>query len=84
VLALTLAAIDDDDRRLLRRLAGLVADMIVTKDSYTDQFFEARRSQPMSLAAEVQWALLPPLTIYRPGPRRCGQGYAESLDVISW
>jgi serine phosphatase RsbU (regulator of sigma subunit) len=66
VLALTLAEVDDDDRRLLRRLAGLVADMIVTKDSYTDQFFQARRSQPMSLAAEIQWTLLPPLTMLTP------------------
>src|SRR5580693_3547907 len=66
VLALTLAEVDDDDRRLMRRLAGLVADMIVTKDSYTDQFFQARRSQPMSLAAEIQWTLLPPLTMLTP------------------
>jgi hypothetical protein len=66
VLALTLDTVDDDDRRLLRRLAGLVADMIVTKDSYTDQFFQARRSMPMSLAAEIQWALMPPLTMLTP------------------
>jgi Stage II sporulation protein E (SpoIIE) len=66
VLALTLGTVDDDDRRLLRRLAGLVADMIVTKDSYTDQFFQARRSMPMSLAAEIQWALLPPLSMLTP------------------
>jgi hypothetical protein len=66
VLALTLGAVDDDDRRLLRRLAGLVADMIVTKDSYTDQFFQARRSMPMSLAAEIQWALLPPVSMFTP------------------
>ena len=66
VLALTLAEVDDDDRRLLRRLAGLVADMIVTKDSCTDQFFQARRSQPMSLAAEIQLTLLRPLTMLTP------------------
>jgi hypothetical protein len=66
VLALTLDAVDDDDRRLLRRLAGLVADMLVTKNSYTDQFVQARRSRTMSLAAEVQWALLPPMTMITP------------------
>jgi serine phosphatase RsbU (regulator of sigma subunit) len=66
VLALTLDAVDEDDRRLLRRLAGLVADMLVTKDSYTDQFVQARRSGPMSLAAEIQWALLPPMTMITP------------------
>ncbi|MFG2138547.1 PP2C family protein-serine/threonine phosphatase [Streptomyces sp. NPDC048650] len=66
VMALTIDSVDDDDRRLLRRLAGLVADMIVTKNGYTDQFFLARRRQPMSVAAEIQWSLLPPLTMVTP------------------
>jgi serine phosphatase RsbU (regulator of sigma subunit) len=66
VLALTLDTVDDDDRRLLRRLAGLVADMLVTKNSYTDQFFRARRREQMSMAAEIQWSLLPPLTMTTP------------------
>ncbi|MFI7227452.1 PP2C family protein-serine/threonine phosphatase [Nonomuraea angiospora] len=63
VMALTLSRVDDDDRRLLRRLAGLVADMLVTKNSYTDQFFLARRRRPMSVSAEIQWSLLPPLAM---------------------
>jgi len=66
VMALTLDAMDDDDRRLLRRLAGLVADMLVTKHSYTDQFFLARRREPMSVAAEIQWSLLPPIAMSVP------------------
>ncbi|GGX44281.1 PP2C family protein-serine/threonine phosphatase [Streptomyces chryseus] len=66
VMALTLNTVDDDDRRLLRRLAGLVADMLVTKHSYTDRFFQARRREPMSVAAEMQWSLLPPLTMSVP------------------
>jgi stage II sporulation SpoE-like protein len=66
VLALTLDTVDDDDRRLLRRLAGLVADMLVTKNSYTDQFYRARRREQMSVAAEIQWSLLPPLTMITP------------------
>jgi serine phosphatase RsbU (regulator of sigma subunit) len=66
VLALTLDAIDDDDRRLLRRLASLVADILVTKQAYTDRFFQARRREPMSVAAEMQWSLLPPLTMSVP------------------
>ncbi|SFO35307.1 PP2C family protein-serine/threonine phosphatase [Actinomadura madurae] len=65
-MALTLGVIDDDDRRLLRRLAGLVADMPVTKNGYTDQFFQARRREPMSVSAEIQWSLLPPLTMTTP------------------
>ncbi|WP_330305302.1 MULTISPECIES: PP2C family protein-serine/threonine phosphatase [unclassified Streptomyces] len=66
VMALTLDTADDDDRRLLRRLAGLVADTLVTKHSYTDRFFQARRREPMSLAAEIQWSLLPPLAMSVP------------------
>ncbi|MEV5493638.1 PP2C family protein-serine/threonine phosphatase [Streptomyces bobili] len=66
VMALTLDTVDDDDRRLLRRLAGLVADMLVTKHAYTDRFFQARRQEPMSVAAEMQWSLLPPLTMSVP------------------
>ncbi|MGP3984002.1 PP2C family protein-serine/threonine phosphatase [Streptomyces sp. KR80] len=66
VMALTLHTVDDDDRRLLRRLAGLVADMLVTKHSYTDQFFQARRLEPMTVAAEIQWSLLPPLAMSVP------------------
>ncbi|WP_329390509.1 PP2C family protein-serine/threonine phosphatase [Streptomyces sp. NBC_01716] len=66
VMALTLPAVGDDDRRLLRRLAGLVADMLVTKNAYTDQFFLARRREPMSVSAEIQWGLLPPLTMAVP------------------
>ncbi|MEV6728367.1 MULTISPECIES: PP2C family protein-serine/threonine phosphatase [unclassified Streptomyces] len=66
VMAVTLDGVDDDGRRLLRRLAGLVADMIVTKDAYTDLFFQARRRGPMSVAAEIQWSLLPPLSMTVP------------------
>ncbi|MET7635999.1 PP2C family protein-serine/threonine phosphatase [Streptomyces sp. NPDC005078] len=66
VLALTLDTVDDDDRRLLRRLSSLVADILVTKHAYTDRFFQARRREPMSVAAEMQWSLLPPLTMSVP------------------
>lgn len=65
-LALTLDAVDEDDRRLLRRLAALVADLLVTKSGYTDRIFQARRVEPMSLAAEIQWSLLPPLSMTVP------------------
>jgi serine phosphatase RsbU (regulator of sigma subunit) len=66
VMAVTLDTVDDDDRRLLRRLAGLVADLVVTKNAYTDRFFQARRRMPMTLSAEVQWSLLPPLSMDTP------------------
>jgi len=66
VLALTLPHLSEDDGRLLRRIAGLVANLIVLKGAYSDLFFLTRRRQPMSLAAEMQWRLLPPLTITTP------------------
>lgn len=66
VLAFTADSFDDHDRRLARRFAGLVADVIVTKGMYTDRFFQARRRQPMSLTAEMQWSLLPPLHMSTP------------------
>ncbi|MEU0819861.1 PP2C family protein-serine/threonine phosphatase, partial [Streptomyces mirabilis] len=37
-----------------------------TKNAYTDQFFLARRREPMSVSAEIQWSLLPPLTMTLP------------------
>lgn len=66
VLALTLDAADEDDRRLLRQLAVLAGGMLAAKSAYTDQFLQARRSAPMSLSAEIQWALLPPMTMITP------------------
>lgn len=72
VMALTLDAVGDDDRRLLGRLAGLVADLLVTKNAYTDQFFQARRREPMSVSAEIQWSLLPPLAMSVPQVKAAG------------
>ncbi|KJY38171.1 PP2C family protein-serine/threonine phosphatase [Streptomyces sp. NRRL S-495] len=66
VLALTLDAVAEGDRLLLRRLAALVADLLVTKSGYTDRIFQARRVEPMSVAAEIQWSLLPPLSMAVP------------------
>ncbi|GED88681.1 hypothetical protein TNCT6_57660 [Streptomyces sp. 6-11-2] len=66
VMAVTLDSVDEHDRRMLRRLAGLVADLLVTKHGYSDLFFGVRRSEPMSVAAEIQWALLPPLAMIMP------------------
>ena len=43
------------------RYAHLAAQLIVGKSSYGDVFERVRRRQPMSVAAELQWQLLPPL-----------------------
>jgi serine phosphatase RsbU (regulator of sigma subunit) len=46
----------------LRRFASLVAELLVTKASYGDRIVRLRRRDGMTLAAELQWSLLPPLT----------------------
>jgi hypothetical protein len=66
VLALTLPRVDDNDRRLALRIAGLTADLVVTKSGYTDTFARARMAAPMSLSAHLQWQLLPPLVMTTP------------------
>jgi Stage II sporulation protein E (SpoIIE) len=66
VLGLTLPSVDDGLRRRCSWLATLVAELLMTKDQYTDTYSLARRRQPMSPAAEMQWQLLPPLTFVTP------------------
>jgi hypothetical protein len=66
VLSLRLPHVNDADRRLAQRLAGLVADLIVTKNAYTDIFAAIRAARPMSLAAQLQRATLPPLAMTTP------------------
>jgi GAF domain-containing protein len=46
----------------LEDLAGLVAGLLLSKMKYGDGLHLARRTQPMTLAAELRWAMLPPLT----------------------
>ena len=48
-------------RELLPDLASVVALLLLTKGRHSDYLERSRRQHPMSLAAEMQWALLPPL-----------------------
>jgi hypothetical protein len=53
------------DERLIdaaRKLTAQIAELIVTKTDYGDFFEYYRRLQPMSVASELAWQLLPPLT----------------------
>ncbi|TFV68336.1 UNVERIFIED_ORG: serine/threonine-protein phosphatase [Bacillus sp. AZ43] len=52
----------DDDEEHARAFASLIAELTVSRDAYSDVFSRLRRSRAMSLAAEIQWELLPPLT----------------------
>jgi serine phosphatase RsbU (regulator of sigma subunit) len=46
--------------------ASVVAALIVSKQQHTDVYIRARRRQDMTLAAEMQWQLLPPLSVFDP------------------
>ena len=58
---------------ILGQMTALITDLLVTKGKATDYFFLARRTQPMALAAEMQWHLLPPLSMRTPAVEVAGQ-----------
>lgn len=49
------------------RYAHLAAQLILGKGLYGDVFEKVRRRRPMTVAAELQWKLLPPLVFATPG-----------------
>ncbi|MER6220781.1 PP2C family protein-serine/threonine phosphatase [Streptomyces sp. 900105755] len=52
---------DREDRRQdLRDLASLVALLLLSKQSFSDSFARLVRTEPMNVAAELQWNLMPP------------------------
>ena len=62
VLELDLDPEDQPERDDVAAFAGLVAEVVMAKQAYGDFFERVRRRQPMSVAAELAWNLLPPLT----------------------
>ncbi|NHC14265.1 PP2C family protein-serine/threonine phosphatase [Motilibacter deserti] len=69
-LALTLPGQTSLDRaamHVLTAFASAAAELVTTKGQYGDSLSRAARDQPMSLAAEVQWQCLPPLTFATEG-----------------
>jgi len=51
-----------DFRRHCDLFAALLGHLVATKDPYGDTLERTRRSQPMSVASELLWKVLPPLT----------------------
>jgi serine phosphatase RsbU (regulator of sigma subunit) len=49
-------------RRRYELLANLVGHLVVTKMPHGDLLLQVRRTQPMSVASELLWQLLPPMT----------------------
>jgi Stage II sporulation protein E (SpoIIE) len=66
VLAVCFPELTDSRRLLARRLAAVTTDLVLTKGGHTDVYFRARRTRAMTLAAEMQWHLLPPLSLSAP------------------
>lgn len=62
-ICVTVTEVDDEVRELADSLAGVVAALLVTRGQCTDGYTAIRRSQNFSLAAEMQWDLLPPLSL---------------------
>ncbi|MHB2024178.1 MAG: PP2C family protein-serine/threonine phosphatase [Mycobacteriales bacterium] len=63
VIAVTVAEDDEEARSLADSLAGVTAALLVTRGQCTDAYTVLQRSEAFSLAAEMQWALLPPLSL---------------------
>ena len=63
VISVTTSALDDEGRALADSLAGVAAALLVTRGQCTDAYTAVRRSRKFSLAAEMQWDLLPPLSL---------------------
>lgn len=47
-------------------IVSVLVLMLTSKRRYTDIVLRSRRAQPLSIAAEIQWSLLPPLTCTSP------------------
>ena len=63
-----LGAVDDGTTDLADWviLTSLVGELISSKQHYGDTISRARRTHDLSLAAEMRWAMLPPLTFTSP------------------
>lgn len=73
VLQLRMADDGETVRAHCRRFADLVTQFVATKGRCTDEYHIARQTRPMSLAAQMQWQLLPPMTAHAPTVTIAGQ-----------
>ena len=56
------APLSDDQHRVFGQLAHLLAELLISNSAYTDHYEWFRRQEGMTLPAEMQHTLLPPLT----------------------
>jgi serine phosphatase RsbU (regulator of sigma subunit) len=66
VLAATVGRSDEAARWFLRRLVTVASLFLISKGENSDHFFWVRRREPTTLSAEMQWQLLPALTVATP------------------
>jgi serine phosphatase RsbU (regulator of sigma subunit) len=66
VLQVAWADGDDCDRSEAVAFAALIAELVMSKRAYGDFFEFKRRRKPLTIAAELLWQLLPPLTFGTP------------------
>lgn len=59
-------AVDSALRHLTAGLASVVADLVMSRSHVGDLVERTRRRLPLSLEAELQWSLLPPLSFVAP------------------
>lgn len=63
VLEAVVDSLDEITLRRLRMLASLIALQVVSKESYSNTYARVRRRhRDMTIQAEMEWALMPPLT----------------------
>jgi serine phosphatase RsbU (regulator of sigma subunit) len=67
VMEVTVDRLDQRVQRRYRHLAGLIAEILVAKNKYGDHYKIKRRRGDMTLAAEMQWSILPPPTFTTTG-----------------
>lgn len=72
VLSMTLPTWDEQVEGLCVELGIAAAHLVSTADGYTDRLHLLRRRKDMSLAAEMQWGVLPPLTFSMDGTTVAG------------
>ena len=56
------APLDDEGLTLGQAIANLAAELIANKKDYGDVITQTRRTRPLTIAAELRWSMLPPLT----------------------
>jgi len=84
VLQLEIGADVEADEQLLQictDVAALLAELVMTRALYGDAVERARRRVPMTLPAELQWRLLPPLTFV--SPRVAVSGVLAPTDQVA-